>query len=269
MNDYIVMEGIKCYAPSLARQNEGFDKDRFEDLFKAEENSFWFRVRNKIVKYLFEKHARQKERIKFFEIGCGTGFVLTALSDLENVDLTGSEIYLEGLSFARKRLSSVELIQVDAVNMPFVNSFDVIGAFDVIEHITEDEKVMQGVHRALKENGVFMITVPQYPWMWSAQDEHASHKRRYTRKELSRKLRKHGFVIDYLGSFVFTLFPLMVISRMIKRRKNENIMSELEISGIVNRIFYIFMYIDFLLIRLGLSLPFGGSLVCVGRKKSN
>jgi len=268
MNDYIVVEGIKCYAPSLAGQNDGFDKSEFELLFEAEENSFWFKIRNKIIKYLFTKYSNQEKRTKLLEIGCGTGFVLQALSDLKNVDLTGSEIYLEGLFFARKRLSSVELIQLDATNMPFVNAFDVIGAFDVMEHIAEDEKVMEMVHKALVEHGVFMMTVPQYPWMWSAQDEYAFHKRRYTRNELSTKLKKHGFEIQYLGSFVFTLFPVMVISRIIKRKENKNVMSEFEIPRILNWIFYAFMYADFILIRIGFSLPFGGSLVCVAGKKS-
>src|SRR5882762_9070613 len=234
MSDYIDIDGVKCYAPSLAWQNSGFDKTGFEKLFKAEENNFWFRIRNKIIRSLFGTHVLRSGRTKFLEIGCGTGFVLQGLSDLENVDFTGSEIYLEGLSFARQRLSSVELIQLDATSMPFVNGFHVIGAFDVLEHIDDDEKVMEEVHRALKPNGKFMITVPQYPWMWSIQDDLSFHKRRYTRNELGMKLEKHGFAIEYLGSFLFTLFPFMVISRTMSRNKNKNIMREFEIPGIVN-----------------------------------
>ena len=65
--------------------------------------------------------------------------------------------------------------------MPFQGEFDIVGAFDVLEHIENDELVMQGVRNALRPGGLFLVTVPQYQWMWSALDEIVHHKRRYSR----------------------------------------------------------------------------------------
>ena len=269
INSFVEMDGIKCYAPEFAAQSEGFDIAHFEKLSKVEEINFWFRIRNKIIIQLFSKYVRIEQKIKFMEIGCGNGYVLKGLSDFKNLELTGSEIFMEGLKFARQRLPGVELIQMDATNMPFEKKFDVVGAFDVLEHITADEKVMQMVNRALTDSGIFLISVPQYPWMWSAQDDLAFHKRRYTRKELSAKLARNGFTIEYMSSFVFTLFPVMIVSRYFKKGSKHDAMTELEIPKLLNAVFFVILYIDYLLIQMGISLPFGGSLICVARKNKD
>lgn len=66
------------------------------------------------------------------------------------MSLTGSEVFLEGLSYALPRVLAAKFIQMDARNIPFVEEFDAIGAFDVLEHIEEDEAVLSQLHRALK-----------------------------------------------------------------------------------------------------------------------
>ncbi|MCS7029733.1 MAG: methyltransferase domain-containing protein [Bacteroidia bacterium] len=181
-------------------------------------------------------------------------------------------IHLSGITFAQKRLPQVEFIQLDATKMPFRESFDAIGAFDVLEHIEQDEIVMQQVGLALKKGGYFFISVPQYQWMWSITDDMAYHKRRYHRTELHQKLEKAGFEVLYMTSFVFALFPLMVLHRLLNKR-NKQAESELKanneilIHPLLNRSFKIVMKIDEWFIRRNLSLPYGGSLIAVARKK--
>jgi SAM-dependent methyltransferase len=161
--------------------------------------------------------------------------------------------------------------------MPFENEFDAIGAFDVLEHIEDDVKVIQEVLKSLKKGGLFLISVPQHQWMWSINDDIAYHKRRYSRKELQHKLTKAGFEIVYVSSFVFMLFPAMYISRFFKQRKITVItdkikikeMNELQLNPIINTIFGWFMKADFFLIKLGISLPLGGSLIAVAKKINN
>lgn len=265
-----VIEGIKCYAPELARENSGFKEESFDHLFKLEDGNFWFEGRAKIMKHLFRKFSNDRDQLNFLEIGCGTGFMLKRFSGIPKVHLTGSEIYLAGLHFARKRLPRADFIQLDATNMPFRQLYDTIGAFDVLEHIEADEQVMDQVHKALKNNGNFLITVPQYSWLWSPLDDYACHKRRYSRKDLITKIKRQGFEIEYVGSFVFWLFPFMLLSRLLK--KNQQIKdptSEFQIPAVLNLIFSFCMRIDYLLIKMGISLPFGGSLVCVATKKPN
>ena len=96
---------------------------------------------------------------------------------------------------------------MDARRIPFRDEFDVIGAFDVIEHIEEDVAVIDEVGRALRPGGGFVMTVPQHPALWSPQDEHAHHVRRYTAAGLRRKVEAAGFEVVRMTSFVRLLLP--------------------------------------------------------------
>lgn len=273
-----IIDNIKCYAPDLARKNEDFPAEGFQVLYKAEEKNFWFRSRNNVIQSLFKKYVG-KQQTEVLEIGCGTGYVLKGLeARFPAYQLRGSEIHLEGIRFAQQRLPNVEFIQLDATDLPYQNEFDTIGAFDVLEHIEEDEKVMREVEKSLKPNGHFIISVPQYQWMWSINDDIAFHKRRYHRKELKSKLQKAGFDVKYIGSFVFTLFPMMYISRLLRGKNEKKSMdmeevrkiavNELKLNPVINSIFLGLMKIDELLIKAGISLPFGGSLIAVAKKKN-
>lgn len=273
-----MIQGIKCYAPDLAFQNSDYPVEEFKFLYEAENKNFWFISRNRVIQHLFKKYIGAK-KVNILEIGCGTGYVLKGLEKkFPKYTLKGSEIHVEGIKFAQKRLPNIEFVQLDATEMPFENEFDAIGAFDVLEHIEEDEKVMEEVNKSLKSKGYFIISVPQYQWMWSITDAIAFHKRRYHRKELKEKLEKAGFELKYMTSFVFTLFPMMYLSRLLKKKsKNDQDLStseakqaelnELKLNPLLNSLFLACMKLDEWLIKLGVSLAWGGSLMAVAQKK--
>lgn len=267
---YQVIDGIKCYAPELAYENEDYPTGHFDKLFSLETKHFWFKARNRIIKYLFFKYLGEKDVKKILEIGCGTGFILSELSKSKNYELAGAELYIEGLKFAKRRLPNVEFVQLDARDMPFNKEFDAVGAFDVLEHIEEDVLIMESVYKSLSAGGYFFITVPQHKWLWSTQDDTAFHKRRYSRDEIVKKLQDVGFSIQYISSFVFFLLPLMILSR--SRRKgevNENTeysYDEIKINPLINFVLDLVMRLDELLIKLGVSIPLGGSMIVVAKK---
>ncbi|MCX7729371.1 MAG: methyltransferase domain-containing protein, partial [Bacteroidia bacterium] len=255
----------------LAYGNDGFPPHMFDLLAELEEKSFWFKARNEILIHLFQKYLGTGKDKKVLEIGCGNGYVLRGLQSL-GYQLIGSEIYLDGLKNVQKRLQQVELIQLDALNMPFSNELNAIGAFDVIEHIDNDVRVMQQVYQALKPGGYFFITVPQYQFMWSYLDDYARHKRRYTQKELKKKLEDTGFQIRYSSSFVTMLFPFVLLSRLLKKNKPiekvtvQDVIQEFQIPEWMNNLFYKCMKADVWCIRNNFSLPFGNSIVVVAQK---
>jgi SAM-dependent methyltransferase len=274
-----VIENFKCYAPELAFESRDYSPDFFEKMFALEENNFWFNARNRILRGLFEKFIGRNNPAKILEIGVGTGYVLKELSSIKNFELRGAELHISGLRFARQRLPEVEFIQLDATRMPFENEFDAVGAFDVLEHVEEDLKIMDGVNRSLKTGGLFFITVPQHKFMWSEQDEGAYHKRRYSRGEMVDKLKLSNFKIEFVSSFVTILFPLMFLSRWSVLKKHppktgidyeshevEYNFDELKISPFVNTVSGLLMRFDEMCLKMGLSLPFGGSLAVVARK---
>jgi 2-polyprenyl-3-methyl-5-hydroxy-6-metoxy-1,4-benzoquinol methylase len=267
-----IIDGIPCYAPELAFDNSGFHPEAQAMTANVERNHFWYKSRNEILKKIIQKSLKGNPT-NFLEVGCGNGTVLYALSALKNLHLTGADIYLSGVKFAKSLLPSIDFIQINAENIPFENKFDAIGCFDVLEHIENDEKVLSQLHKALKKNSHLFISVPQYPWLWCDIDDMDRHKRRYTRFELVEKVKKSGFKITYVNCFVFALFPLMMTTRLIRRMKNKKInydtveYPELKISPFINAVLRIIMKIDELCYSLNLKLPFGGSILLVATKE--
>jgi SAM-dependent methyltransferase len=265
--------GVKCFAPALAQAERSYPAEAFARLVELEANSFWFRSRNRIILRIFRKYLRQPARPRVLEIGCGTGFVLSALQEQRRFDLVGAEQHVAGLVWARRRLPEVEFVQLDARSLPYQDAFDAIGAFDVIEHIREDEEVIASVRRALRPKGLFIVTVPQHAWLWSATDEQAHHQRRYSRVELRAKLERHGFKVRFCSSFVFALLPLMYLSRRRRRSPPAGAdapggvdYTELSLPGPLDRLMDLVMRLDEWLIAAGVSLPAGGSLLMVAER---
>lgn len=260
------LKGFVAFAPELAEENESYSPEFFQMLAALQAASFWFRARNRLIVWALQRHFPTAR--SFLEVGCGTGFVLEAIQAAwADLTITGSEIYTAGLEFARQRLGAVELLQLDASALPYSNEFDVIGAFDVLEHIEADQIVLQQMHQAVRPGGGIILTVPQHMALWSMTDEYARHVRRYSAAELVSEVSVSGFDILRTTSFVSLLLPLMVVSRRKLQREGENrLLSELSIGGILNSLFEATMNFERLLIERGVSFPFGGSLLLVARK---
>jgi SAM-dependent methyltransferase len=187
---------------------------------------------------------------------------------LPHLNLCGSEVFSAGLSFAAERLPGVELFQMDARRIPFREEFDVMGAFDVLEHVEEDEDVLAQMYQATRPNGGILITVPRHPFLWSPVDEYARHVRRYTARELTQKVRRAGFEVTRVTSFVSLLFPALILSRF----KQSLSRAEFDPAGefVANPSLNVFMEkiltAERALIRAGISFPAGGSLLLVARR---
>jgi len=262
-----VIEGRFAFAPELARESEGFEADYFARLADQETGNFWFRSRNRLLIWALRQYFQKAEN--FLEIGCGTGFVLTGLREaFPNLALSGSEVFSEGLGFASARLPGVELFQMDARRIPFREEFDLIGAFDVLEHVKQDEEVLAQMHQATRKGGGILITVPHHRFLWSPVDEFARHVRRYETRELREKVKRAGFSVIRLTSFVSLLLPLLMMSRFKQRVTGDDVdpSAEYNISNLLNTTLEKILDAERTVIRAGLSFPAGGSLLLVARR---
>jgi SAM-dependent methyltransferase len=242
----------------------GFPTDAAATLELVEAQSFWFRSRNELLAWAVARYAPRAT--SFLEVGCGTGFVLAGLQKrFPSLHLEGGELDPEGLEVARRRLPAVPLLRMDARRIPFEDEFDVVGSFDVIEHIDEDELALQQIARAAKPGGTVLITVPQHPSLWSVADDVGHHKRRYTRTELRTKLREAGLRVERTTSFVTVLLPAMYASRR-RARSADDATGELTLAPRLDRWLERAMTAERGLIRAGVSLPAGGSLLAVATK---
>jgi SAM-dependent methyltransferase len=244
---------------------EGYDAELFDRLGALEETSFWFRGRNSVIAWALDRWFRGAR--SYLEAGCGTGYVLSAIVRARpGMEAVGAELFAEGLRLARSRLEGVPLVQVDVRSLDIEEAFDVVGMFDVLEHIDRDEDALRALLRALRPGGGLLVTVPQHPWLWSEADEYAGHVRRYTRRELTRRLRAAGFEFVWATSFVTLLLPFMAISRRLSRRHSYSLERELSLPRTVDRLFERSLDLERLLIARRFSLPVGGSLLVVARR---
>lgn len=266
-----IIHGFFSFSPELANYNDGLHVDAHHLLDKLQEHSFWFRKRNQLIQDMIRCYFINATDV--LEIGCGSGYVLGGIRTvLPTARLTATEIYAYGLSYAADRVSPpIQFLQADARNLPFKNEFDLIGAFDVLEHIEEDELVVENMRQSLKLGGGLILTVPQHPWLWSKVDEAACHKRRYKRKQLSSILRRKGFEILVDTSFMFFLLPLMLMQRLTVscKRINDDPARELVLPKVVDKLFELLMEYERRIIRYGMSFPIGGSRLVVARLNNN
>jgi SAM-dependent methyltransferase len=262
-------DGIPLYAPDLADTISGFDPATFSSLAEIEEAHFWFVARNRLIVGLLDKFFPLAQTL--LEIGCGNGAVINAMAAARRWEhLVGADLHPTGLTIARNRLpDTVELAQLDARFIPANAAFDVVGAFDTLEHIPDDEGVLRGMRRAVRPDGGVMFTVPQHPWLWSRADEVSHHQRRYGRGELEAKLRRNGFKVIFSSSFVVAFLPLMVASRQLarlrRRRSDAYVDRERSIIPFVNQALTAGLNAEVRLTLSGVRWPIGGSRVVVAR----
>jgi SAM-dependent methyltransferase len=233
---------------------------------------FWFVARRALIVALADRYAPAARQL--IEIGCGSGNVVKALAAARPwTRMVGTDLHPTGLSLARSRLPhTVELLQVDARELPFRSAFDLVGAFDVLEHIEEDELVIARASDALTEGGVLIATVPQHPSLWSRTDEVAHHVRRYRLGELETKISRHGFKVVFSTSYAATLLPAMALQRVLARRARPDADSraiarrEFAIGPRLNRWLTAVLSAEISLTRRRVRWPVGGSRVVVARK---
>ncbi len=117
-----------------------------------------------------------------------------------------------GAQIASERGLSV--LRADATALPCADdAMDLVVAFDVLEHIDDDDAAVREIHRVLRPGGVALIAVPVDPRLWSAHDEAVGHVRRYTRSELLDLFNRNGFVIERARSWNVLLRPVVALRR--------------------------------------------------------
>ncbi len=248
------------------RAGAGYAPELFDEIAALEDHHFWFRARDRLFLWAVGQYGRNARTM--LDVGCGTGHVLAQLRvHLPHLHLVGSELFEEGLHLARRRLANeIDLVRSDARDLPFDQPFDVVGAFDVIEHVVDDARVLDELFRVLRPGGLLLLTVPQHRWLWSGADVRAHHERRYTAASLHPLVRQSGFEIVRSTSFVSLMLPAMVISRLRARPSQDDEQSDLHIAGRLNALAGRVMSWEIAAIRHGVNFAFGGSRLVVARK---
>ena len=259
--------------------NKSYNPAYYQRLFEIERKHFWFRSRNRVIaEWVRRLTAEWKPGFRVLEVGCGTGNILGILDQTcPNGTVIGMDLYAEGLRYARQRTASA-LVQGDVLQPPFASQFDIIGLFDVLEHLPDDVRILYGLNAMLRENGILLLTVPAHPGLWSYFDEVSHHCRRYQPDELKHKLIETGFEVMYCTQYMLSIFPLVWVQRRLaplrKRlsRKREPVSNEelvtqeLKPIPVINGVLSGLLDIERIWMRRGHTLPLGTSLLAVARK---
>lgn len=184
----------------------------YQQMAELDERHWWYRARRQVIAELIRREARPAANAQILEIGCGTGHNLAMLAGFGHVD--GLELDDEARAFSERRLGRAVMSAPlpELAGVPD-RHYDLIGAFDVIEHIDDDTAALRSIARKLKPGGKFVMTVPAHQWMWSAHDTVNHHKRRYSRKQLAALIDGSPLKLEKLGYFNSLLFPLAVAQR--------------------------------------------------------
>lgn len=127
----------------------------------------------------------------------------------------------EGAQVCAER--GIPVLRGDATRLPVAPcSFDLVVAFDVLEHLADDKAAVNDAFEALRPGGTFLITVPVDQKLWSPHDDAVGHLRRYSRLELTDLLTGAGFVLEEVRSWMVLLRPAVSMHRRLARLRDRS-----------------------------------------------
>lgn len=232
-----------------------------------EERMWWYVGRRRIVEQLLINYLPRDKQREILVIGIGEELAwLNKYGTVHGIDPEPMAV-----EYGKTKVVKQELVQLGSLpdKIHFTKKFELVTLLDVLEHIDEDEKSLRFIFdQLLKEDGLLVITVPAYKFLWSSHDEINLHKRRYSQKEMEGKLQRAGFSILKLSYYNTLLFPAVVVVKFFFRivwGKRQKAHSFLHTPHIMNALLSrIIGYEGVLLTRS--NLPYGSSLVVVAKK---
>lgn len=247
-----------------------FPREGIDVFSDVDEGSFWFEHRAKVILELIANCSPATSRI--LEVGSGSGAVAARMASVGH-EVMVVEPHDGAAASARARGVSLAFQGTLAeANLP-ANSFDVVGLFDVVEHLEDWHDVLSQSRRVLRADGHLVVTVPAYQWLWSEHDEWNEHKRRYSASLLEQHLTSAGFEITEVAPF----FGALVLPALVRRLgylagvggvddHERRLRSQLEPGPLVNRILGGVLGFE-RAIMARVSLPIGTSLYAVASPK--
>lgn len=200
---------------------------------------------------------------RILEAGCGNGNIASFLKNKELVVAVDNDEQM--LSMFKERLSGNEnfkIIKFDLANRQITSflrdeKIDTVVCINTLEHIENDLVVLNNFYEILEENGKLILLIPALKFLYSSLDEAAGHFRRYNKKEITYKLNKTNFSVEYTSHFnLFGIIGWFLQGKVFRKR---------ELSGNMLNLFDSFTK-AFILIEKIFKIPMGLSLLIICKK---
>jgi SAM-dependent methyltransferase len=230
-----------------------------------EETHWWFVARRAITKHLLN-HIKIPRNAKILDLGCGSGGNLPMLAAYGEV--FGCEMNDKVREYSIKRNVATVAYGKIPDEIPFADQkFDLIAMFDVLEHIEDDRAALAAAAGRLEKDGVLLITVPAFQFLFSRHDKLHHHFRRYSKSELKQRITEAGFKIEFLNYWNFFLFPVTLFVRILDLFGSDDkpaIGTKIPSAPVNNFLIKLVSAERFLIPSV--PLPFGVSLIMIARK---
>ncbi len=226
----------------------------YKDL-QSGETSWWYQGRILFIKRLLSEISILKGRS--LDFGAGFGGMHNLVGSYGTPD--AFELNPEAVQSCRAR--GYAKVMTAREEMEKEAPYQLIGAFDVIEHIEDDAEAVRCIYERLSAGGVFIATVPAFSFLWSKHDEVNHHFRRYSLPEITRLFIEAGFVGIQATYWNMMLFPVAFLMRLVGRGGGDALVPSRPVNWMLTRI----VQFESLAVPWG-TLPFGVGIVIVGRK---
>ncbi len=242
----------------------------YEIMNRVEDSHWWFVGRRAILEeFLRQIIQNPKSKIqnpKILDVGCGTGANLEMLANFGEAE--GVDVSDDALEFCK--LKGLKAHKGLAEKLPFEDeSFDLVTALDVVEHLDDDVAGLREMNRVLKKDGSALIFVPAFMWLWGVQDDISNHRIRYTKKQIVERLKLAGFEIERATYANWTFFAPILAGRTLMKLtgikpESENNVNISALNGVFGKLFGAerFWLKNF-------NFPFGVSIVIVAKKSQS
>lgn len=241
------------------------DEAVYQNHYEVQEKHWWFKAKKQIIMSMIRQYANLSSTKKVLDAGCGTGLMLNELKAIGEV--SGMDFSDDAIQFSQKKFAGVIKKGELPSNIPYANnSFDLLIALDVVEHIEDDVGALTALRNLLTPQGLAVLTVPAYMFLWSDHDVVNQHKRRYTLSEFETKIKKAGFKIEKISYYNTFLFLPAFLVRTVNKLLNRHSGTDTDLPGKLTNfiLFKIFNLEKFFLKYI--NFPFGVSVIAVVRK---
>jgi 2-polyprenyl-3-methyl-5-hydroxy-6-metoxy-1,4-benzoquinol methylase len=245
--------------------------------YKEEKNNWLKRGRRRLFHTLLQEVSKANGITKpldldILEVGSGVGQNIPTLQAFGRVEV----IEFNPIALAELRaIPGIAKIYETPIPFNLNQTYDVVCALDVVEHIEDDRRAVQWLTEHLKPGGHLIVTLPAYQWLFSDHDIAVGHYRRYTKQTLNGILPTE-LVILKSGYFNSVLFIIPAAIRLTKcllkhllpsrysavtlRKESSNV------PGWLDSIFANILLVETKIIEKKPMFPFGLSVFCMAKK---
>lgn len=187
--------------------------DYYAQYGEAVRTHWWFRGRERVVESVVKSLMQASRGATIVDVGSGPGGPTKAVfPEGRVVAMDMSPLPL------RAYAGAAALVVGDGTRVPYrPKSVEIVCAFDVLEHLRDDQRALTEWRDSLVPGGWLVLTVPAYRWLWSDHDEANGHYRRYRVRALRRLLSMTGFVTMRITYFNLLLLPGIALARWSNR----------------------------------------------------